>query len=246
MTETYRLAYRGKVFNFLLPFTRYVFVHITTTLGILLFYILNRPRVIGRKNIPLQRNVLLLSNHQSLIDSFVVGTAAYYGPSFFRPYLTPWNPAAEENFYSNKFIGWWSDQWKCIPVRRGRRDLKALHQMMEALKSGTMLLFPEGTRSRDGEIGKGRPGAGLVILADEPVVIPVTIDGMNEVLPIGASVPRVFKRVTIVFGKPVDYSDFLGQDRSKETAQKIVDRVMNVLREQLEEIRRPGGLAKRS
>lgn len=244
MAYQYRPEDRGKLARFLLPITSYIVVHVTTTVGILLFYILNRPRVIGRSNIPLHENVLLLSNHQSLIDSFVVGTAAYYGPSFFEPQLMPWNPAAEENFFKNPFIAWWSEQWKCIPVRRGRRDLKALHQMIQALKTGTMILFPEGTRSRDGKIGKGRPGAGLVILADEPVVIPVTIDGMNEMLPIGVAVPRVFKRVTIVFGPPVDYSDFLDKERSKETAQGIVDRVMDVLRAQLRDIRRPGGLAK--
>jgi len=54
-----------------------------------------------------------------------------------------------------------------------------------------MTLFPEGTRSREGSVGPGQPGAGLLILATRPRVIPVAIEGMQEVLPIGRYVPQL-------------------------------------------------------
>jgi 1-acyl-sn-glycerol-3-phosphate acyltransferase len=116
--------------------------------------------------------------------------------------------------------------------------MRALYRMIRALKAGTMVLFPEGTRTRSGRIRRGRPGAGLVILANRPKVVPVTIEGMNDVLPVGASWPRPFQRVTIVYGPPLDLSEFLGKERSKDTAQAIVNRVIGVLRYQREWILR--------
>jgi 1-acyl-sn-glycerol-3-phosphate acyltransferase len=105
-------------------------------------------------------NTLLLSNHQSMIDSMPVGLGAFFPKSWVRPYLVPWHPAARENFFKNRLIAWWSTHTRCIPVRPGRRDLHALHKMMEVLPKGTIILFPEGTRSRTGEVEEGRPGPG--------------------------------------------------------------------------------------
>jgi 1-acyl-sn-glycerol-3-phosphate acyltransferase len=238
MGEPYRADYRGPVFHFFWPLTRYLTVHITVLVLGLLFYVLNRATVIGRGNVPRERNTLLLSNHQTMIDSFLVGTAAYFGPATLKPYLIPWNPAAEENFFKNPFWAWWADNWKCIPVKAGRRDSRALHRMIRALKRGTMILFPEGTRSRDGKIRQGRAGAGLVILANHPNVVPVTVDGLYDVLPVGCRLPRLFKRIWLAYGKPIDYSKYVGLPRSKETAQAIVDDVIEVLRHQLEGLRR--------
>ena len=238
MHEAYRAEHRGGLFHFFWPLTRYVVTHLAvTTVGTLIFFVLNRTRIIGRENVPRTRNTLLLSNHQSMIDSFLIGMCAFYGPSLFKPYLVPWNLAAEENFYANPFLAWWSDQCKCIPVRRGRRDLKALKRMARALRGGTMVLFPEGTRSRDGTIGKGRPGAGIVMLENRPTIVPVVIDGMDKVLPIGKFLPRVGKRIHVVFGKPFDYSHYQDMNPSKEASEAVVEELMVVLRAQLADLR---------
>jgi 1-acyl-sn-glycerol-3-phosphate acyltransferase len=101
-----------------------------------------------------------------------------------------------------------------------------------------MILFPEGTRTRTGKIGRGRPGAGVVILEDRPHVVPVTIDGLDRVLPLDAKWPRFGKRVYIVFGKPIDYRPYLTEETSRESAQQIVDHVMDVLHSQFEWIQR--------
>src|SRR3989442_4191605 len=95
-----------------------------------------------------------------MLDSFVVGLAAFYPQSWLKPHLIPWNPAAAENFYKNPLLAWLADNWKCIWVREGRRDLHALHRMIQVLPRGVMTVFPEGTRSRDGSGGPGRPVAG--------------------------------------------------------------------------------------
>ena len=216
----------------------YLLTNTAVALFSIFFFVFNRTKVIGRRNVGRAPNTLLLSNHQSMIDSFIVGLAAFFPQSVLRPHLLPWNPAAEENFFRPRLLAWLTKHWRCIPVRQGRRDPRALHRMVELLPKGVMTVFPEGTRSRDGSVGAGRAGAGLLILATRPKVIPVAIDGMNEVLPIGRSLPGLFKRVFVYYGEPVDYSEFLDMPRTKETSQALIDKVMAVIRGQYEEIRR--------
>jgi 1-acyl-sn-glycerol-3-phosphate acyltransferase len=100
-----------------------------------------------------------------------------------------------------------------------------------------MILFPEGTRSRDGEIRNGKAGAGFVVLANQPKVVPVTVDGLYDVLPVGSTFPRLFQHIWLAFGKPIDYSEYADQPRSKEVAQEIVDDVIDILRRQLAGLR---------
>jgi 1-acyl-sn-glycerol-3-phosphate acyltransferase len=228
---------RGWLFRLLLPATTYLVTNVTVTCFGVLFFILNRTTVFGRHNVGEQPNTLLLSNHQSMLDSFLVGLGAFYPQSWLKPRLIPWNPAAAENFYRNPILAWLADNWKCIWVREGRRDLHALHRMTQVLPDGVMTLFPEGTRTRDGTVGPGRPGPGLLILATRPRLIPVAIDGMRDVLPIGCRVPRLGKRVYVSYGAPIDYAEFLTLPRTRETAQALMDRVMGAIRAQYAELR---------
>lgn len=215
----------------------YAFTNLSVGVMWVYFRVLNRTTVLGRKNVGEQRNTLLLSNHQSMIDSFPVSIFAYYPKSWIKPHLIPWHPAAEENFFKNRLVRWMSTLWRCIPVQQGRRDLNALNRMIEVLPGGVLTLFPEGTRSRDASVGRGRPGAGFVILGTRPRVIPVAIDGMQDLLPIGSWIPRFFKRIYVSYGEPIDFSEYLDSPPCRETAQAIVDRVMESIRVQLEEIR---------
>jgi 1-acyl-sn-glycerol-3-phosphate acyltransferase len=198
---------------------------------------LNRVRTFGREYVGEEPNTLLLSNHQSMIDSMPIGIWAFYPKSWIKPWLVPWHPAARENFFKNKLVAWYSTHTRCIPVRPGRRDLHALHKMLDVLPKGTIILFPEGTRSRSGDVQDGRPGAGLVALATRPKIIPVAIDGMQDVLPIGESKPRIGQKIYIKYGPPVDYSEFQDKPRTRETAQALVDKVMKAIREQHAQIR---------
>ncbi|WP_419948755.1 lysophospholipid acyltransferase family protein [Candidatus Palauibacter sp.] len=221
----------GPVTRRLTPVTRWIITNVIAPPCVfLLFSLLNRTRIYGRRRIPRTANTLILSNHQSMIDSFPLAYFLFYPEKVFRPHLAPWNAAAQENFFSSPFLAWVFDQFKCIPVRRGRRDLKALLRCARELRRGTMMLFPEGTRSRDGKVGRGRAGAGMVILQTRPCVLPVTIDGMDRILPIGARFPRVGRRLSIYIGRPLDYEDLADEGRSREVAQRIVDRAMHRVR----------------
>lgn len=214
----------------------YLVTNFSVTLFWVFFFVLNRTRVIGRHHVGEAPNTILLSNHQSMIDSFLVGLGAYYPKSLVKPYLIPWNPAAVENFYKNPILAWLADKWRCIPVREGRRDLKSLKEMIRVLPKGVMVLFPEGSRTRDGSVGAGRAGAGALILATEPRVIPVAIHGMREVLPIGKSIPRIGKRIIVFYGSPVEYRDYINGGIGRDAAQAVVDRVMERIRSQHAEL----------
>lgn len=230
LTASWRSAWRAV--------TSYLVTNVTVTVFWVLFFVLNRTTVLGRQNVGEAPNTLLLSNHQSMIDSFLVGAAAFYPKSWLKLHLLPWNPAAEENFYKTPLLAWLARNWKCIPIREGRRDMQALRRMIQLLPDGVMTLFPEGGRTRNGSVGSGQAGAGLLVLSTHPRVIPVAIEGMNEVLPIGCCVPRIFKRIYVSYGPPVDYSSLLERPRTRETAQTLVDTVMTAIRDQHAELRR--------
>jgi 1-acyl-sn-glycerol-3-phosphate acyltransferase len=210
--------------------SHYLVTNLTVTIGFFFFHVFSRTTVIGRKNVPKRSKTLLLSNHLSMIDSFLVGLCAFYPESIFLPSLLPWNPAAEENFYRDRFISWFSDNWKCIPIKEGRKDLSSLNKMEAGLQTSPLLLFPEGTRSRDGSIGQPKGGAGLLILEAQPTVVPVCIVGMDKVLPIGSILPRPFKKIFIYYGPPLDLSDFYTQQIRKKTVLAVIDKVMDSIK----------------
>ena len=228
---------RGPVFRFFWPVTHYIVTHLSVMAGYIHFNILNRTIVSGRKNVPHSANILLLSNHQTMVDSFLVGMNAFFPKSLLKPFLLPWNPAAEENFYGNAVRAWFADNWGCIRVKKGRKDLSLVNKMKIVLEQSPVTLFPEGTRSRNSEIRRGKAGAGLVILYDNPIVIPLCIDGMDAVLPIGSFLPRLGKRIYVSYGKPMDFSEFLDSPKDKANAQAVINKVMDEIKKLQSDIR---------
>ena len=103
---------RGRLFKFFLPLMNYIVVNVMVAIFWTLFRVFNRTTVIGRGNVGYDRNILLLSNHQTMIDSFLIGSMCFYPQSWWKPYLMPWNPAAVENYYKNAFLAWFSDVHK--------------------------------------------------------------------------------------------------------------------------------------
>jgi 1-acyl-sn-glycerol-3-phosphate acyltransferase len=209
----------------------YLWINTTAVIANFFFRVLNRTEIIGKENIPANRSLLLCSNHQSMIDSFLIGAIAFYPRVLIRPDLLPYHPAALENFFKGRLMSWMSKKWRCIAVRRGEHDMFALSQMIKSLKNGTMILFPEGTRSRTGRVGSGRVGVGKLIYDSRPLVIPVAIQGMDKVLPIGCVVPRIFQKIRIIYGEPLDLDDYFTMEPGKSTSRMIVERVMEEVTE---------------
>jgi 1-acyl-sn-glycerol-3-phosphate acyltransferase len=220
------------------PVTSYLLTNLSVAVLWVLFFVLNRTTVHGRRQVGYGRNTILIANHQSMIDSFLIGLAVYFPKSLIRPHLLPWNPAATENFFRGWLRAWLAYNWRCIPVREGRRDPRAMRRLTEVLPDGVMILFPEGTRTRDGSVGPGRPGAGVVALTTGARVVPVAIDGMREVLPIGRRIPRIGKRIHVWYGPPLDSPRSPNPAPQRAEAQQLVDQAMAAIRDQLAAIRR--------
>jgi 1-acyl-sn-glycerol-3-phosphate acyltransferase len=189
-----------------------------------IFKVLNRVKVIGSENIPQrgERSVLILGNHVSAVDPFVVAATS-------MPFFSPvwWRAPAKAELFRIPIIRNILSSWGAIPVVRGRHDLASIGRMVSLLPSSVIVAFPEGRRSTDGQLLPGRPGMGKVIHDARPrKVIPVYIQGTGILLPKGKIIPRLFKVVTLHYGKPVDLSRFNNFPDSLMISQQIVDEVM--------------------
>lgn len=224
------LPHRGKVFLFFWPLTRYLVTHATVALAWPLFKVLNKTVALGTENVGEEPNTVLLANHQSMIDGFLVGSAVFFPKSLIKPSLFPWFPAAYENFFAHPLLAWLSDNWKCIPVKPGRKDVGVMFRMQTCLREGIMVVFPEGTRSRDGRLLPPRSGIGYVMLQTKATAVPVCLDGMDRTLPVGRFWPRLFNTIMIYYGKPVDLSEFHSQSPSRESAEAAIAKVFERIR----------------
>ncbi|WP_309101931.1 lysophospholipid acyltransferase family protein [Microbacterium sp.] len=163
-----------------------------------------RPRVEGRENVPLAGAVIFASNHLSFIDSIAIPVAAprpvhfLAKSSYFEG--TGFSGALSRTFFQS--IG-------AIPVQRGagQAALDALDLQRRLLEDGlAVALYPEGTRSTDGRLYKGRTGVAFLALQTGAPVVPVGLIGTDKVMPVGAKTPSMKERVTVRFGDPLDLS----------------------------------------
>lgn len=162
-----------------------------------------RPVIEGRENIPRAGPLLLASNHLSFIDSLVIPLAAPRRVVFL---------AKSEYFTGRGVRGLWM-RWLftavgAIPVRRGTFGAaqESLDSALEVLREGLVFaVYPEGTRSRDGRLYRGRTGVAWLALTAGCPVVPVALRGTQDIQPVGSRVPRI-RKVTVRFGKPLDFS----------------------------------------
>ena len=188
-----------------------------------LFWLLFRPRVSGRENVPLTGPVILASNHLSFIDSIAIPTLAPRKVSYL---------AKAEYFTGTGISGWFSrnlfSALAALPVEREthRAAQAALDTALTVLKDGGAFgIYPEGTRSRDGKLARGKTGvAWLALTADCPVV-PVGIIGTDLIQPVGARWPRLH-RFTVHFGEPLTFPEFAGQAGKGKPRREVTDRIM--------------------
>jgi len=160
-------------------------------------------KIIGRENFPKEGGVLLCSNHISNLDPPIVGISA----------PRPVHFMAKEELFSAPVLGKILPSINAFPVKRGMSDREALRKGLKLLKDGeTLGLFPEGTRSTTGELGKGLAGAGFFALRSNAVIVPCAIIGPY----------RPFKRLTVVIGKPIDFEKHRQNKISAEEATEVI------------------------
>jgi len=191
-----------------------------------LFYLVFRPHVTGRENVPPTGPVILASNHLSFIDSIAIPLMAPRKVSYL---------AKAEYFTTPGFAGWWTrvlfSALGALPVEREtqRAAQAALDTALTVLHDGGAFgIYPEGTRSRDGRLARGKTGvAWLALTADCPVV-PVAVRGTDKVQPVGATWPRP-ARVSVSFGEPLTFGEFAGQAAKGKPRREVTDRIMTAI-----------------
>lgn len=176
--------------------------------------LINRFRITGAENIPRAGGVLIASNHISAYDTIFIPWAVV------RTNLLQmlWAPAKEELFRG--FPGWLYSSWGAFPVRRGR-DVRAGKVINDLLADQKVMLFPEGTRHKNGVLGPGNRGVGKIIYDTRPAVIPTALIGLNR-----WKFPDFGRNARIIFGPRLDFSDLFLLEDCRDTHEKIVGRLM--------------------
>jgi 1-acyl-sn-glycerol-3-phosphate acyltransferase len=186
--------------------------------------LLNRFVIKGAANIPASGGVLLASNHISAYETTFLPWAVIRQ----HPLQMLWAPAKEELF-EKPFLRLLYSSWGAFPVRR-RRDVKAVGVLNDLLRDQKVMLFPEGTRHRDGRLGTGNRGVGKIIYDTRPTVVPTALIGLNN-----WKFPGFGQSATVIFGKPLDFTDLYALADCKETHNLIVGRVMQAIAGLLQE-----------
>ena len=198
---------------------------LTRAVCLALFKVVWRPVVVGRENIPAEGPVILASNHLSFIDSIVIPLSVSRRVVFLAK-AEYWEGRSLASLPRRLFFR----TFDAVPVQREQqRDAQAsLDLARGVLERGDAFgIYPEGTRSRDGRLYRGRTGVGWLSMAASAPVVPVGVVGTDRVQPIGATVPRVH-RVRIAFGPPVrpeDYADLPPGRARREITDAVMESV---------------------
>ena len=161
------------------------------------FRLFHRLRIYGLENIPISGSFILASNHQSYFDPPALGCKIPRNLHYFaRDSLFFWP------------LGFIIRNLNSIPVNRSQLDLTTLKSVLKVISSGEpILVFPEGTRSIDGSLGHGKKGIGLLLAKSQAKVVPARVFGGNEILGKGMFVPRIGRKLVIIFGNPIEMKD---------------------------------------
>lgn len=188
-----------------------------------IFRFFHRFRVEGLENVPSEGGVLLVANHVSWLDPPILGCALNRPVHFM----------AKAELFKLPFLGWALPRVNAFPVRRGATDRSAIQTAIDLLRGGEVIgIFPEGTRSRTGELLPPRRGAGLIALRANVPVIPVGIHGTYRAVRWRGLLPR-FNRVVVRIGEPIDLSGIPDGDDVKERSDRaaaiMMERIARLL-----------------
>jgi len=173
-------------------------------------------RIIGHENLITEGPVLIASNHQSYLDPPLIGNL----------YQTEIAYLARKTLFKG-ITKWLYVQWNAIPVDQDRPDMASLKTIIRKLKAGWhVIVFPEGSRTLDGEIADPAPGIGLIAAKSGALIQPVRISGAYEALPRGSARIR-FSRITVSIGPAIRLTpDEIKAAKGKEDYECIARRIM--------------------
>lgn len=188
----------------------------------LLFSVWFRWRVLHPKRVPAAGPVIIAANHTSFADPPLIGSAAE----------RPVNFLARATLFDTPGFGWLIRQYNAVPVDRDGGGGAGLKVILDRLNAGNcILLFPEGTRSRDGQLQPAKSGIGLTVIKSAAPVVPVRIFGAYEAYGRHHLLPRPYK-VIVKFGEPLPFTELRAEaatcpkPRLKVIYQEVADQIM--------------------
>jgi 1-acyl-sn-glycerol-3-phosphate acyltransferase len=203
----------------------WVFKWLLVTPGLRL---VSRPWIEGAENIPETGPAILVSNHLSAGDTFLL-------PAMIKRRLT--FPAKAELFQGRKlggwFVTWFLTSVGQLPMDRsgGRASASSMDGVLGVLRNGDLLgIYPEGTRSVDGRLYKGKTGVARLVLSAGVPVLPVAMINTQFVPSKVAKIP-VMRRPGIRFGKPMDFSRYAASGNDRDVLRWVTDEIMNAVME---------------
>lgn len=190
-----------------------------------LLRVLYRPRVQGASHLPRTGPVILASNHMSFIDPVVLPLVVDRRVHFL----------AASNYYSGRGPGGWFLRrfllaTGMIPIDRsgGKASEASLQAGRAVLLQGKVLgIYPEGSRTRDGKLHRGRTGIARLVLECRAAVVPVAMIGTDQVIPVGSGsvIPRI-RPIAVRFGPPLHFTEYEGEETDHAVLRAITDRIM--------------------
>ncbi len=184
-----------------------------------------RFKALHRDRVPRHGSLLIVCNHESFLDPILVGIGARH---------RRWSSMARATLFTHPVFGRILRGLNSIPVERGSSDLKAMRACVDALKAGqALLVFPEGTRTPDGQLQQFATGTMLLIKRARPTVIPVAVGGTYEAWPRGVSRPRRSGPMGVNYGQPVDADVLLAM--SSDDAMAYLKARVSELRDELDQ-----------
>jgi 1-acyl-sn-glycerol-3-phosphate acyltransferase len=180
--------------------------------------------VYGRENLIEDGPAIVASNHQSYLDPPLIGCA----------HRRELHYLARKTLFDHKILGWFLKGVNAVPVDRDRGDIAAIKAIIRLVKEGhRIIIFPEGTRSLNGQLQRARSGLGMVIVKTGAPVVPVRLFGTFEALPKIGGLKLV--PVSMVVGQPLRFTQQDIASRDRDLYQRLSDHVM----EQIAKLRVP-------
>lgn len=191
-------------------------------------WLLFRPRVEGKQNMPASGPVIFASNHHSFSDSVFLPLVASQHVTFL----------AKSEYFTAPGVKGFLTRWFMkgigqVPIDRssGSAAKAALRTGARILTAGGMLgIYPEGTRSPDGRLYRGKTGVARLALEAKARVVPVAMINTDKIQPIGARFPRIM-RVGVRFGTPLDFSRYEGFAGDRLVERAVTDEIMYAIRD---------------
>jgi len=168
-------------------------------------------RIEGAENVPKKGAGIIVSNHLSMLDPFVLGFGAHRLVSFM----------GKQELFSVPFVGFLIRKLGGFPVDRSRRDAASLRTALAVLKAGHLLgMFPEGTRSTSGELQELRAGAARLAARTQTPIIPAAVFNTHHALPPGKFLRPA--RIGVRFGPPFELTELYGRNDKGEAMEQAL------------------------